>query len=158
MHHGSIHACHSCCCCSASRSAACCCLACRDPRGIGFVEFQDERDAADAVRGLDGMMLGGREVRNSPSSSETPCSTCSRSTCASVAAAAAHAKCSSAAASGMARALGATAGHRSGCGEMGVLAGTPLPAARAGAAAVAACTRVSSGFNGSCGRETTSRG
>jgi hypothetical protein len=39
-----------------------CLLACREPRGLGFVEFQDERDAADAVRGLDGMVLGGREV------------------------------------------------------------------------------------------------
>ncbi|KAF6255155.1 hypothetical protein COO60DRAFT_1627634 [Scenedesmus sp. NREL 46B-D3] len=35
-----------------------------EARGLGFVEFQDERDAADAVRGLDGMMLGGREINS----------------------------------------------------------------------------------------------
>eukprot|EP00879_Flechtneria_rotunda_P001506 GHRR01001663.1.p1 GENE.GHRR01001663.1~~GHRR01001663.1.p1 ORF type:complete len:251 (+),score=44.78 GHRR01001663.1:93-845(+) len=34
-----------------------------EPRGLGFVEFFDERDASDAVRGLDRMMLGGREIQ-----------------------------------------------------------------------------------------------
>lgn len=37
-------------------------LCCREARGLGFLEFVDERDAADAVRGLDRMVLGGREV------------------------------------------------------------------------------------------------
>lgn len=31
-------------------------------RGIGFVEFADERSAEDAQRGLDRMFLEGREV------------------------------------------------------------------------------------------------
>jgi hypothetical protein len=38
-------------------------MRCREARGLGFLEFADERDAADAVRGLDRMVLGGREVR-----------------------------------------------------------------------------------------------
>lgn len=33
-------------------------------RGIGFVEFADERTAEDAQRGLDRMFLEGREVRS----------------------------------------------------------------------------------------------
>lgn len=36
----------------------------REPRGLGFIEFFDERDAEEAVRGMDRMMLGGREVRH----------------------------------------------------------------------------------------------
>jgi hypothetical protein len=33
------------------------------PRGFGFVTFEDERDAADAITGLDGKDLCGREIR-----------------------------------------------------------------------------------------------
>ena len=33
-----------------------------EPRGLGFIEYYDERDAADAVRSMDRMVLGGREV------------------------------------------------------------------------------------------------
>ena len=35
----------------------------RDIRGIGFIEYADPRDAADAQRELDRMFLDGREVR-----------------------------------------------------------------------------------------------
>jgi hypothetical protein len=35
---------------------------CREPRGLGFLEFYDERDAEEAIRSMDRMMLGGREV------------------------------------------------------------------------------------------------
>lgn len=34
----------------------------RRPRGFGFVEFLDDRDAEDAMHGLDRSMLGGREI------------------------------------------------------------------------------------------------
>lgn len=34
----------------------------REPRGLGFIEYFDECDAEDAVRQLDRMELGGREV------------------------------------------------------------------------------------------------
>ena len=35
---------------------------CREPRGLGFIEFTSERACSDAMRGLDRMVLGGREV------------------------------------------------------------------------------------------------
>lgn len=35
---------------------------CRRPRGFGFVEFLDARDADDAVRDMDGRTFGGREI------------------------------------------------------------------------------------------------
>merc|ERR1712228_715204 len=35
----------------------------RDPPGYGFVEFEDPRDAEDAVKGMDGRSVGGRRVR-----------------------------------------------------------------------------------------------
>ena len=38
------------------------CCSCRRPRGFGFVEFMDERDAEDAMYGLDGKNFGGREI------------------------------------------------------------------------------------------------
>jgi RNA recognition motif. (a.k.a. RRM, RBD, or RNP domain) len=45
-------------------------------RGIGFVEFADERTAEDAQRGLDRMFLEGREVR-SAGPWHNACLTCS---------------------------------------------------------------------------------
>ena len=41
-------------------------LCCRRPRGFGFVEFMDERDAEDAMYGLDGKLFGGREISVRP--------------------------------------------------------------------------------------------
>lgn len=38
------------------------CVFYRQPRGLGFIEFYDERDAEEALRGMDRMDLGGREV------------------------------------------------------------------------------------------------
>jgi hypothetical protein len=38
------------------------CVLHRQPRGLGFIEFYDERDAEEALRGMDRMDLGGREV------------------------------------------------------------------------------------------------
>ncbi|KAI5752459.1 hypothetical protein M8J77_017148 [Diaphorina citri] len=35
----------------------------RNPPGFGFVEFEDRRDAEDAVRGFDGREINGRRVR-----------------------------------------------------------------------------------------------
>merc|ERR1711953_1435556 len=35
----------------------------RDSRGFGFVRFKDKRDASDAIRGMDGYDLDGRELR-----------------------------------------------------------------------------------------------
>jgi RNA recognition motif-containing protein len=43
-------------------------------RGIGFVEFADERTAEDAQRGLDRMFLEGREVRWLTAPPHTPLS------------------------------------------------------------------------------------
>merc|ERR1712134_62394 len=34
-----------------------------DSRGFGFVRFYDKRDAADAVKGMDGYELDGRDLR-----------------------------------------------------------------------------------------------
>jgi len=34
----------------------------RRPRGFGFIEFVDERDADDAMNALDGRVWGGREI------------------------------------------------------------------------------------------------
>ena len=42
------------------------CCSCRRPRGFGFVEFMDERDAEDAMYGLDGKNFGGREISVCP--------------------------------------------------------------------------------------------
>ncbi|XP_063242227.1 serine/arginine-rich splicing factor 3-like isoform X2 [Bacillus rossius redtenbacheri] len=39
----------------------------RNPPGFAFVEFEDPRDAEDAVRGLDGRTICGRRVRVEPS-------------------------------------------------------------------------------------------
>ncbi|EEB13469.1 transformer-2 sex-determining protein, putative [Pediculus humanus corporis] len=39
----------------------------RNPPGFAFVEFEDPRDADDAVRGLDGRTVCGRRVRVEPS-------------------------------------------------------------------------------------------
>ena len=36
--------------------------ACRRPRGFGFVEFVDTRDAEDAMYALDGKNMGGRDI------------------------------------------------------------------------------------------------
>jgi len=33
------------------------------PRGFGFVTFEDDRDAKEAVRDMDGRKLDGRELR-----------------------------------------------------------------------------------------------
>ncbi len=38
------------------------CYVYREPRGLGFIEYYDERDAEEAVRSMDRMQLGGREV------------------------------------------------------------------------------------------------
>ncbi len=38
----------------------------RDPRGFGFIEFRDARDADDALRSLDRSIMGGREISVSP--------------------------------------------------------------------------------------------
>jgi len=35
----------------------------REPTGFGFVEFEDPRDAEDAVKGMDGRSICGRRVR-----------------------------------------------------------------------------------------------
>ena len=37
-------------------------LLCRDPRGIGFIEFGCEEDAEDARDAFDRKMIDGREV------------------------------------------------------------------------------------------------
>ncbi|KAL0266516.1 UNVERIFIED_CONTAM: hypothetical protein PYX00_009028 [Menopon gallinae] len=39
----------------------------RNPPGFAFVEFEDPRDADDAVRGLDGRTVCGRRIRVEPS-------------------------------------------------------------------------------------------
>ncbi|MEQ2234349.1 serine arginine-rich splicing factor [Ilyodon furcidens] len=39
----------------------------RNPPGFAFVEFEDSRDAEDAVRGLDGKVICGSRVRVEPS-------------------------------------------------------------------------------------------
>ncbi|XP_043685970.1 serine/arginine-rich splicing factor 7-like isoform X3 [Vespula pensylvanica] len=39
----------------------------RNPPGFAFVEFEDARDAEDAIRGLDGRTICGRRVRVEPS-------------------------------------------------------------------------------------------
>ena len=38
------------------------CLCCREPRGIGFLEYSDPRDAEDAKDALDRAIIHGREV------------------------------------------------------------------------------------------------
>lgn len=35
----------------------------RSPPGFAYIEFKDERDAKDAVRGLDGKMVAGRRIK-----------------------------------------------------------------------------------------------
>ncbi|KAK9846291.1 hypothetical protein WJX81_001037 [Elliptochloris bilobata] len=42
----------------------------RRPRGFAFIEFVDERDAEDAMNGLDGRTWGGREITVVPSKKE----------------------------------------------------------------------------------------
>lgn len=39
---------------------------CREPRGIGFLEYTDPRDAEDAILGLDRKVIQGKEVRHAP--------------------------------------------------------------------------------------------
>jgi hypothetical protein len=34
----------------------------REPRGFGFIEFRDARDADDALRSLDRSVMSGREI------------------------------------------------------------------------------------------------
>ncbi|XP_033113294.1 serine/arginine-rich splicing factor 7-like isoform X2 [Anneissia japonica] len=43
----------------------------RNPPGFAFIEFEDPRDAEDAVRGMDGRNICGRRVRVEMSSGET---------------------------------------------------------------------------------------
>ncbi len=38
------------------------CTGCREPRGIGFIEYTDARDAEDAIYGLDRKVIQGKEV------------------------------------------------------------------------------------------------
>lgn len=42
---------------------ACTCGTCREPRGFGFVKFQNPEDAADAKDHMDRQVIGGREIR-----------------------------------------------------------------------------------------------
>ncbi|CAG0912480.1 unnamed protein product [Notodromas monacha] len=44
----------------------------RNPPGFAFIEFDDLRDAEDAVRNLDGKRIGGRRVRVEISTGKAP--------------------------------------------------------------------------------------
>ena len=37
-------------------------VCCREPRGIGFLEYTNPRDAEDAIYGLDRKIIDGKEV------------------------------------------------------------------------------------------------
>lgn len=45
----------------------------REPRGIGFLEYTDARDAEDARDALDRAVIHGREVQSEPTCTEWAC-------------------------------------------------------------------------------------
>lgn len=53
---------------TAPSTALPCCMSdpCRKPKGFGFIEFRDTRDAEDALYALDRTTYGGREISVRP--------------------------------------------------------------------------------------------